>query len=96
MSYKTYIRNLKDFSVVAYSWNPSFGSINFKIGEMKDCSGIDEGVLPEKFELFYNTYIKTSILTLISIKVADISTSPAMYFGYFDYGYIENDWSVAI
>ena len=97
MATKTYVKNLKDYSVVAFSWNPSFQSISFKPQEVKDCSGIELDAIQDNFQLFYTTYIKTNILTMISLKVPDvILPEPITGLGYFDYGYIEDGWSVTV
>lgn len=97
MANKTYLKNLKDYSVVAYSWNPDIQSISFKPGETKDVSGIEEDAIHDNFENFYKTYIHTSILTMISIKVPDVYVpQPITGLGYFDYGYIDDYWSVTV
>ena len=87
MANKTYLKNLKDYSVIAYSWNPSFQSISFKPGEIKDCSGIET---VNSFSDFINTYINTNILTIIRINDIALPASTS-YNDYFYYDYIDDD-----
>lgn len=96
MATKTYVKNLKDYSVVAFSWNPAFQSISFKPQEVKDCSGIEIDEIQDNFQEFYKTYIKTDILTMIYVQVAAPTPPVVTTGGYFDYGYIEDGWSVSI
>ncbi len=97
MATKTYVKNLKDYSVVAFSWNPAFQSISFKPQEVKDCSGIELDEIQDNFNEFYDTYIKTDILTMIYVQAANPPAPPVILTGgYFDYGYIDDGWSVNI
>lgn len=94
MAIKVYVKNLKDFSVVAFSWNPLFKSISFKPQEVRDCSGIELDEKQDTFALFYKTYVETNILTMIYIPVT--GSTPIIILGeeYFDFGYVDYGWVV--
>ena len=80
------VRNLKPYSVVAFSWNNRFNSISFKPNEVKDLTGIQIEDTAETFKQFIKDYINTNILTLIPITEIIPNSIPTN--GYFDYGYI--------
>ena len=90
---KMLIKNLKDYSVVAFSLNPAFQSISFKPQEVKDCTGI-ESDSPDNFRTFVNSYVHTNILTLI--PVSDYIPPVINTHGYFEFAYIQQGWSVSI
>lgn len=82
------VRNLKPYSVVAFSWNSRFNSISFKPNEVKDLTGIQIEDPSETFKQFVKDYVNTNILTLIPIyEIVPIPTN-----GYFDYGYISDGY----
>lgn len=84
------VKNLRDYSVVAFSWNDKFHSVSFKPNEIKDLSGIQINTV-DNFRLFVKDYIKTNVLTLIPIY-DDVYVAPILEDGYFDFAYVDYDW----
>jgi hypothetical protein len=64
---RLYIKNLKPYSLVAYSFNNNFQSISFEPDEVKDCSGL-ELTTEANFQAFVKTYVLTNTLSLIIIN----------------------------
>jgi len=87
---KMLVKNLRDYSVVAFSWNDKFHSVSFEPNEVKDLSGIQINTV-DNFRLFVKDYIKTNILTLIPIY-DDIYNPTVLEDGYFDFAYVDLDW----
>jgi hypothetical protein len=87
---KMLVKNLRDYSVVAFSWNDKFHSVSFEPNEVKDLSGIQINTV-DNFRLFVKDYIKTNILTLIPIY-DDFYVAPVLEDGYFDFAYVDYDW----
>ena len=86
------IKNLKHYSLVAFSWNDSFYSINFEPDEVKDCTGIQINT-KDNFELFVRTYVRTNILCLIPVYDGS-GPSPSLENGYFDFAYVDYGWII--
>ena len=88
------VKNLMDYSLVAFSWNEKFHSVSFEPNEVKDLSGIQINTV-DNFRLFVKDYIKTNILTLIPIYDEDYGyIPPILEDGYFDFAYVDIDWVV--
>jgi hypothetical protein len=87
---RMFVKNLKPYALVAYSYNDNFKSISFEPEEMKDCSGIQINT-KNNFQLFVKTYIVTNILSLIPIY-DDIYVPVVLEDGYFDFAYVDYDW----
>lgn len=88
---KVLVKNLKHYSVVAFSWNDNFRSISFEPYETKDLSGIQINTV-DNFKLFIKDYIKTGILTLITVYGDEVYVPPILEDGYFDFAYVDYDW----
>ena len=83
------VRNLRPYSLVAFSWNENFNSVNFEPYEIKDLTGIQINT-EDNFEMFVRDYILTNILTLIPIY--DTPRQEILTDGYFDYAYVDYGW----
>lgn len=90
MATKVFLKNLKPYSLIAYSYNIDFDSISFRPGEVVDCSGVQINK-KKNFELFVQAYIDTGILSLITIY-DDTYIPPVLEDGYFDFAYVDYDW----
>lgn len=89
---KMLVKNLREYSVVAFSWNDNFNSVSFQPGETKDLSGIQINT-KDNFTLFVRDYIRTNILTLIPVY-DDIYEPIILEDGYFDFAYVDYGWIV--
>ena len=87
---KMFVKNLKPYALVAYSWTDKYKSISFEADEIKDCSGIEINT-EANFQAFVKTYIVTNILSLIPIY-DEVYVPLVLEDGYFDFDYVDLDW----
>ena len=89
---KMLVKNLKHYSVVIFSWNDNFNSVNFKPDEIKDLSGIQINT-EDNFRIFVEDYVRTNIISLIPIYDEPYVPND-LADGYFDYAYVDYGWIV--
>lgn len=87
------VKNLKHYSVVAFSWNDNFHSVHFEPHEIKDLSGIQINT-EDNFRSFVSDYVRTNVLSLIPIYDDEFYVPPVLEDGYFDFAYVDYGWVV--